>query len=72
MKVGDKVKFVDAKGMEGYEIMRQIKKGGVYTIERIKPSGGLILEEVNHPENIFGETQGILKQRFKVVKYKKK
>lgn len=68
MRVGDKVKLIDVSGMEGYQIMKQLKKGGVYTIEYIKLSGGLILEEVDHPENMFGETQGIMKDRFKVVK----
>lgn len=72
MKKGNRVKLVDTKGLRGYEIMKQLKKGGIYTIERIKPSGGLILEEVEHPENMFGETQGIMKDRFKVVKRKKK
>jgi hypothetical protein len=68
MKKGDKVKLVDTKGLSGYQIMKQLKKGNVYTIERIKPSGGLILEEVEHPENMFGEIQGIMKDRFEVVK----
>ena len=68
MKKGDRIKLVDTKGIEGYQIMKQVKKGGIYTIERIKPSGGLILEEVEHPENMFGEIQGIMKDRFKLVK----
>jgi len=72
MKKGDKVKLVDTKGMKGRKIMAYVKKGGIYTIERIKPTGGLILEEVEHPKNIFGETQGILKHRFKVIKYKRR
>lgn len=72
MKVGDRVKLVDTKGLRGYEIMKQLKKGGIYTIERIKRTGGLILEEVEHPENLFGEIQGIMKDRFKVVARKKR
>lgn len=68
MKKGDKVKLVDIKGLDGYQIMKQLKKGNVYTIESIKPSGGLILEEIDHPENMFGVTQGIMKDRFKIVK----
>lgn len=72
MRIGDRVKLVDTKGLRGYEIMKQIKKGGIYTIERIKPSGGLILEEVEHPENLFGVIQGIMKDRFKVITRKKK
>ena len=71
MKKGDRVKLIDTTGLRGYQIMKQLKKGNIYTIEYIKSSGGLILEEVNHPENIFGETQGILKHRFKVIKKRK-
>lgn len=68
MKKGDKVRLVDTKGMSGYQIMKQLKKGNIYTIQRVKSTGGLILEEVDHPENIFGEIQGIMKDRFEVVK----
>lgn len=68
MKKGDRVKLVDTSGLRGYEIMKQLKNGGIYTIERIKSTGGLILKEVDHPENMFGEIQGIMKDRFRVVK----
>ena len=68
MKAGDKVKLVDTTGLRGYEIMKQLKKGGIYTIEYIKRTGGLILKEVEHPENIFGDVQGIMKDRFVIFK----
>lgn len=68
MKKGDKVKLINTKGMSGLQIMKQLKKGNIYTIERIKTTGGFILKEVEHPENYFGEIQGIMKDRFKLVK----
>lgn len=68
MKKGDKVKLVDTSGMSGLQIMKQLKKGNIYTIARVKPSGGLILVEIRHPENMFGVTQGIMKHRFELVK----
>lgn len=67
MKKGDKVKLIDTNGLEGYQIMKQLKKGDIYTIDLIKSTGGLILKEVKHPENYFGETQGIKQERFVVV-----
>ena len=67
MEKGDKVKLVDTKGLEGYQIMKQLKEGDVYTIKYIKPTGGLILEEVDHPYNYFGEIQGIMKTRFRMA-----
>ncbi len=72
MKKGDKVKLIDTSGMQGYQIMKQLKKGNIYTIETIKPSGGLILQEVKHPENMFGNTQGLMKERFELVKKRTK
>ena len=68
MKKGDKVELINTDGIEEYDIMKQLKKGGVYTIQHVKESGGLILEEVDHPKNIFGVVQGIMKQRFRLVK----
>lgn len=68
MKAGDKVRLINTKGIEGYEIMKQLKKGATYTIERIKSTGGLILKEIEHPINYFGNVQGIMQDRFIVVK----
>ena len=67
IKEGDRVRLVDTKGLKGYSIYKLLKKNKIYTVERIKESGGLILEEIQHPVNMFGETQGLLKQRFKKV-----
>lgn len=71
MKRGDKVKLINTKTLRGYQIMKQLKKGNIYTIAMVKDTGGLILEEVNHPENMFGETQGIRQELFKVVRKRK-
>lgn len=72
MRKGDRVKLVDTEGLRGYQIMKQLKKNKIYTIKYIKPTGGLILEEIDHPYNIAGHIQGIMKDRFKVIKKKSK
>ncbi len=68
MKKGDKVKLVNTKGWSGYSFYRRIKKGAIYTIRKVKPSGGLLLEEVSIGVNMFGEEQGLMKDRFVLVK----
>lgn len=68
MKKGDKVKLIDIKGIEGYEIMKQLKKGNVYTVESVKSSGGLILQGIEHPYNLFGNIQGLMQHRFRLIK----
>lgn len=72
MRKGQKVKLIDTKGLSGCAIYRQLKKGKIYTIEYVKETGGLILEEINHPVNYFGNVQGLLPHRFELVKPSKK
>lgn len=68
MKAGDKVKIVNTKGLSRYSFYRKIKKDFVYTIRRVKPSGGIVLNELQIGYNIFGEEQGLTPDRFKKVK----
>jgi len=71
IRAGSKVRLVNTKGWSGYGFYRRIKKGRIYTVKRVKATGGLLLEEVFIGENMFGEEQGLMKDRFRLVKRKK-
>lgn len=75
-KKGDKVRLVDTKGLLGYSFSHHIKKNKVYTVRRVKSTGGLCLEEfcVGHSDERFGsgDEQGIMGNRFVKVKSQKR
>ena len=70
MKAGDKVKLIDIKGIENYQciITKKIKKNGIYKIRKVKPSGGVLFEEIVLGYNIEGKEQGIIQKRLKLIK----
>jgi len=72
IRVGSKVRLVNTKGLWGYGFSRHIKKNKVYTVRAIKRTGGLLLEEFSIGDNMFGSEQGIMGDRFVLVKKRKK
>ncbi len=72
IKNGTKVMLVNINGLKGYEILKQLKKGKIYTVDYVKSTGGLILKEIKHSTNYFGNIQGIKPERFKVITNKSK
>jgi hypothetical protein len=71
IRKGSKVRLINTKGLSGYGFYRFIKKGKIYTVRKVKPTGGILLEEVYIGENMFGNEQGIMADRFRLIKRKK-
>jgi hypothetical protein len=71
MKTGDKVKIIDWSGLSGYRFYRRLKKHKTLTIRKVKASGGLLFEEITIGTNMFGEEQGVLMERCKVINKRK-
>ena len=71
LKAGDKVKLKPRHGLSGYQFYRRIKKFKTLTIRRVKPSGGILFNELTIGYNMFGEEQGILPERLLKVKSRK-
>jgi len=70
MKPGDIVKLVDTKGLSGYRCYRRLLgiKNKPMRIRAIKNTGGILLDDFIVGYNIEGNEQGILQERFKIVK----
>lgn len=75
MRVGNKVKLKGRTGLSGYGFYKKltgiIKKQGYVTIDYIKPSGGIILREIDLGENMFGVEKGILPHHLVLAKKRK-
>lgn len=76
MKAGDKVKLINTDGLMGYSFSKHIKKNKIYTVRKVKKTGGILLEEfvVGFSDERFGSgnEQGIMKTRFNVVNKNRK
>ena len=74
MRQGDKVKFVDTKGLSKCKFYKKIKKNKIFTVRAVKSSGGILLEGIcvgyKH-ELVGGGEQGFLPYRLKPVKKSK-
>ena len=64
MKIGDKVQFKSLNGLPN-NVRKLVDKDKLYTIRKIKDTGGILLENVFIGINYFGNEQGFLPHRFK-------
>ena len=71
---GSRVRLIDTKGIPS-SWRKKIKKNGIYTVRRIKSSGGVLLDGIvlgfQH-ELAGGNEQGLVQSRFRVLPAKKK
>lgn len=73
IRVGSRVRLANTKGLSGYGFYRRIKRKKSYIVRAIKRSGGLLLEGFVVGYSILtDEEQGIMKDRFVLVKKRKK